>query len=142
VSLYDESSGAQVFLGKTLYVHVEGTAGQLDQPPYGYNIPGGVGGGNGQWTVSQLGLIYGGTPVNGERPAGCQWTGPHLHQGAQFQIGRGLRNDALCSATYGCYIDPTNDTANKWMFKYTWSTTAPDPTPTATPTGGGGGGGK
>jgi hypothetical protein len=131
VDIKDPSSG--VLLGSTLYVHIEKTAGQMDPPPVDYDIP--IDGGNGAWTVAQLGLIYG-----ANNPSGCPWTGPHLHQGGQFQSGHGVRNNAICSAWDGCYIDPTNDTVNKWIHKYTWSTIAPDPTPTPVPSGGGGGG--
>lgn len=143
LDIYDDSTATQ--LGSLYYVHIEGTLGQLNNPPAGYDIPINAG----SWTIAQLGDVHGddATPGDGFNPDGysghsaCGWTGAHLHQGGSWNGSYGARNNGLCGSYIpnDCIINPTGDAQNNWTHEFMWSTYQPDPTPT--PSGGGGGGG-
>jgi hypothetical protein len=151
VDIWDDSVSPSRLLGSTYYVHISKDQYAFNHPVYDYDF--GIPGGNGQWTVHQLGWVhgddggtYGTNPddPNGPDapPNGCAWYGPdgHLHQGGWWNPGFGGRNDDICAAYDDCSINPTNDTTNKWLHRYVWTTVQQPPTATPAPPPGGGGG--
>ena len=90
------------YLGRLTYVHL------TNQPPPGDYWFTAVG----TWTFR-----YMGTPATSQE-TGCDFTGPHLHQGEKLEDGNQITyNDALPHPYE--IIDPTNDAANNWMFSVT-----------------------